>query len=324
MGLGVLPWNFRCTGAGVRVVESTHEPTPEAPLTPQERFYITQNFGLPAVPRADTWRLHLRGMVDRDVTLSLAELQALPTVTRELTLECIGNPPGGGLISSAAFTGVRARDALALAGLSPHARGVVYSALDGYGVPLPVSVVEGDGEDSLLVWAINGEALTPDHGSPVRALHRGRHGLFSLKWLDALTAVRTYAPAGALRRVANFVDGSTAVRSKVTVVNEHRPARVGVPCEVRGLAVTPGSGVREVSVLADGRWQRAELSFNTLTDARSPWLWSLWRLAWTPEREGPQLLKVRATATDGATQHEEANFPYDHGAVHALRVAVLR
>jgi hypothetical protein len=91
----------------------------------------------------------------------------------------------------------------------------------------------------------------------------------------------------------------------------------GRPVEVRGLALTAGSGVARVEIDAGAGWREAEIVFD-----RAPELWSLWRAAWTPDRPGPARLAVRAFDRQGRTQSFEPRFPYDSGAIHTLRVVV--
>src|SRR5687767_6413718 len=101
--MAFLPSNVGCRLGTAVVVGSRYRPTPDRPLTPTDLFYINANFGIPDAPR--DLRLHVQGLVDRELVLSRADLDDFPTVTREITLECIGNTSDGDLISSAAFTG---------------------------------------------------------------------------------------------------------------------------------------------------------------------------------------------------------------------------
>lgn len=319
-GLGLLPANFGCgLSGGAFARGSRYAPTPDAPLTPTELFYVNYNYGLPEAPAPRAWRLHLGGLVDRPVALSLDDLLGFEQVTREVTLECIGNVPGGTLLSAASFTGPRLRDVVGAAGASPHAHGLRVLGLDGFPAHLPRAVLD---EEALVALTMNGAPLDALHGAPARLLLPGRYGMFSIKWLDSITLARTWYTWGVARGVAGFVDGATRVRSRVDPAWDGRTVRLHEPVEVTGLAVTPGVGVARVEVEVEGRWEAAELTFNTLDDARGPWLWSLWRLPWTPRREGPQVLRVRAFDARGATQDEGRRFPYDASGVHSVRVVV--
>jgi DMSO/TMAO reductase YedYZ molybdopterin-dependent catalytic subunit len=321
-GLGLTPFNFGCgVGGGAFVRGSSFTPTPAQPLTPNPNFYINYNFGMPAVPARAQWRLHLLGLLDRPTSLGVDDLARFEPVTREVTLECIGNSPGGTLLSSAAFTGVRLGDVVRAQGVSEHAHGVRALGLDGFPAYLPLSVLDEEG--AMLAHSMNGEALGAVHGAPVRLLLPGRFGMFSIKWLDSLTLARTYYTWGVTRGLASFVDGATRVRSRVDPAWDGRTVGLGEPVEVTGLAVTSGAGVARVEVEVDGRWEPAELTFNTLEDERGGHLWSLWRFRWTPAAAGTHVLRVRAFDARGATQSDdERRFPYDASAIHSVRVVV--
>lgn len=319
-GTGALPLNFACVPGGFRAIDSPFIPTPEQPLTPTDQFYITDNFGVPDPVPPSQWRLHLNGLVDRDVSLTLDDITSLPSVTREHTLECIGNTPGGALMSSAAFTGVPVQRVMAEAGLSRRARGLRFLGLDGYPIYLPVAIAEDD--VALIVYAMNGEPLNIDHGAPARLLMPGRYGMFSVKWLDSVTAARTYHTWGALRGLAPQIDGVKSVRSRIDGPVDESSAQVGTPVVVTGLAATPGVGVARIQVQVNDEWNDAEITFNQVTDGRSPYLWSLYRFEWTPRVPGQHIFRVRAFDMSGQTQSSRPEFPYDSSAIHAVRVLV--
>lgn len=305
-----------CGGGGSYTRQSFYRPTPEAPLTPTEQFYVYHCCGEPKVP--PDWTLGVRGLVDRAVKLTPADLAALPQVRREITLECVGNSPQGDLISAAAFEGPALRDVIALAGLSDRSRALHCAGLDGYGSIIPRAALDSD--VAMVALRMNDAPLPYLHGAPARALFPDRYGMFSTKWLDAIIAVRHYAPFGALRGLGRSVDGIKEPRSRID--SPRTRVTMGETVEIRGLAVTPGLGVERVEVQVDGMWQAAELTFNTPDDQRSPFLWSLWRYPWTPERAGAHTLRVRAFAASRG-QAERSGFPYDGGAVHAVRIDVV-
>jgi DMSO/TMAO reductase YedYZ molybdopterin-dependent catalytic subunit len=84
------------------------------PLTPVQHHYVRSNFALPAHPGT----LTVGGAVERELTLSLDDLRAMPAVALPVTLECAGNgrvglmplPTGepwtGQAIGTATWTGV--------------------------------------------------------------------------------------------------------------------------------------------------------------------------------------------------------------------------
>jgi len=317
-GIGLMPLNFGCTEPGA-TIGSPYVPTPEAPLTPTGQFYVNYNYGIPKVPKR--WRLYVDGLVDRQHSLDLTDLAEFDSVTREITLECIGNSPGGNLISAGAFTGVRLRDVMDAVGLSRRARGLRFLGLDGYPAYLPVSVAESD--DAMLVHTLNGDPIPAVNGAPLRALIPGRFGMFNIKWLDSITATRDYATYGSLSELANFIDGETRTRSRIDTVSAGQTVVKGVPIDVTGIAATPGLGVTRVQVDSGAGWRDAEITFNRVGDGRNRYLWTLWRATWTPDQVGDAEIRVRAFDGTGQTQQTNAGFPYDGSAIHRVRVRVV-
>jgi DMSO/TMAO reductase YedYZ molybdopterin-dependent catalytic subunit len=61
-----------------------------SPVTPIGLHYLLTHYDIPLLDPAD-WRLRVEGAVARPLTLSLADLRALPTVTTAVTMECAGN-----------------------------------------------------------------------------------------------------------------------------------------------------------------------------------------------------------------------------------------
>lgn len=319
-GVGLVPWNFGCA-VREEIRDSTHLATPGDPLTPIDNFYVRSNFGRPDDIRSSArWRLRLDGLVGRERTLGYDELLALPSVTREITVECIGNTPGGRLISSSTFTGALLRDVLALASPSRHALGVRMLGLDGYVTLYPTDVAASDGP--MLVHTMGGEPLRPEHGAPVRALFPDRWGMFSMKWLDSITLTRQWSSWGTFRGTGNFIEGIRPPRSRIDGPIDRQSLPMGREIVLSGLALTAGVGVSRVEVELDGVWQPADLTFNTLTDERSALLWSFWSARWTPTRAGWQTLRVRAFDLDGVGQSADPGFPYDASAIHTIRVRV--
>src|SRR5262249_23657697 len=58
-------------------------------VTPVGLHYLLIHFDVPEVP--EDWRLHIGGEVERELSLSVGELRARPSVRRTVTMECAGN-----------------------------------------------------------------------------------------------------------------------------------------------------------------------------------------------------------------------------------------
>src|SRR5207244_7891994 len=99
-------------------------------------------------------------------------------------------------VGTAAWTGVPLRSLLEDAGLGRDAVEIVFTGLDrgveggveqDYARSLRVEDAMAD--DVLLAYEMNGGALPPQHGFPVRLVVPGWYGMTSVKWLTRVTAV---------------------------------------------------------------------------------------------------------------------------------------
>lgn len=175
--------------------------------TPTARHFIRNNGLPPAAVDADSWTLTIDGQVDQPVTLTIAELKKrFEVVTRDLVIECGGNgraffnPPASGnqwtygAVACSSWTGVRLADVLAAAGVKADA---VYTAhfgadmhLSGKPDKLPISrgvpITKAMGQENLIAFAMNGEALHPMNGAPLRLVVPGWPGSCSQKWLTRI------------------------------------------------------------------------------------------------------------------------------------------
>src|SRR3954464_6558540 len=59
-------------------------------VTPAGLHYLLIHFDIPATDPSK-WRLEVCGQVDEPVSLSMADLRAMPSRTERVTLECAGN-----------------------------------------------------------------------------------------------------------------------------------------------------------------------------------------------------------------------------------------
>src|SRR5437762_13161521 len=62
-------------------------------VTPSSLHYERHHAGIPTIDPS-RHRIVIHGMVDRPLSLSMAEIKRLPSVTRTLVLECGGNSAG--------------------------------------------------------------------------------------------------------------------------------------------------------------------------------------------------------------------------------------
>src|SRR5215203_2387257 len=99
-------------------------------IVPNDSFYRIDTALL--VPDVDvaTWRLRIHGLVERETTRTFEELIGLPLFEQYVTIACVSNEVGGGLVGNARWTGVRLREVLAMAGVQAGATQLVGRSVD--------------------------------------------------------------------------------------------------------------------------------------------------------------------------------------------------
>ncbi len=278
-------------------------------ITSNADFYrIDAALRVPALSAAD-WRLRVHGMVDRELTLSFADLLARPLVARTLTLTCVSNDVGGPLVSSATFVGVSLRDLLRDAGVHDAADQLLSTSVDGWTAGTPTAVVLEPDRGALLAVGMNGEALPREHGFPVRMVVPGLYGYVSAtKWVTDLE-LTTFAAYDAY-----WVQRGWARRAPIKTQSRIDRPRAFAPLTagrvlLAGTAWAQHTGVERVEVRADdGPWQPAQLATEVNLDT-----WRMWR-AELDLGPGRHVLQCRATDRSGATQPEQRSAPVPDGA----------
>ena len=288
-------------------------------VVPNDHFYrIDTAFIPPTVDRA-TWRLRLAGLVDREMELTYDDLIALPVIEQYVTIACVSNEVGGGLVGNAKWTGVALRDVLAIAGVQPAADQLVGRSVDGWTAGMPVEWVMDESRVPMIAVGMNDEPLPRAHGYPARLIVPGLYGYVSAtKWLTELELTRFdlfkayWVPLGWAERAPILT------QSRIDVPSHRAQLQAGsVP--VAGVAWAPDRGIAGVEVQVDGGpWQPATLSA-PISDAT----WVQWLFRWdaTP---GEHQIAVRATDGTGEVQTDLRSRPAPDGARghHTISVGV--
>jgi DMSO/TMAO reductase YedYZ molybdopterin-dependent catalytic subunit len=284
-------------------------------VTPNNQFYqISKNVLDPTVDVAK-WTLEIKGLVTKPLKLTLQDFKnAGPAVERHQTFECISNEVGGDLIGNAKWKAVRARDVLALAGVKPGAKTIIWHAADGYTESIPLEIAMDP--VTLLAYEMNGEPIPQNHGAPVRVLLTNRYGMKQPKWLTAIeVSDREY------RSVKGYwVQQGWTQDAYVKVHSAFRvQTKDGTALALGGWAYAGNRGISKVEFSPDGgkTWLPAAvkepLGENT---------WQFWSAMWTPPRPGEYTVKTRATDGKGMLQPEEpkATLPDGGQGYHTVRV----
>jgi DMSO/TMAO reductase YedYZ molybdopterin-dependent catalytic subunit len=135
-----------------------------------------------SVPHTEiaTWDFRVFGEVEEELTLSYAELHALPTTEIEVDIHCVTRWSR----FDTSFKGVHWRELAKLVRPKPAARFVLAHAEQGFTSNVPLDALEAD--EALIAWEADGEPLTPDHGWPLRLVVPSRYFWKSAKWLRGL------------------------------------------------------------------------------------------------------------------------------------------
>jgi len=142
--------------------------------------------GVTAGQTGASWRLALTrtGAAGASVTLTRAELLAMPQHTAHLSINCVE----GWSTGDQEWTGVRLRDLARLVGADQPANVLVESLQHG-GAFSRVELSAGQvmDPDSLLALRVNGADLSPDHGYPARVIVPASPGVHNTKWVASMT-----------------------------------------------------------------------------------------------------------------------------------------
>ena len=161
-----------------------------------------------------TWRLAVTGRVERDLSLSFAELRALPREERRGTIHCVTrwSRPG------TAFRGVPVETLLGAARPLDGARFVRFVSGRGHDTTLPLDACRGD-----VLIALEFEEdgafrpVPPEHGGPVRSVVFRRYFYKSVKWLRTIEVLDEDRP-GFWERTAGYHNEADPWREQRYVV----------------------------------------------------------------------------------------------------------
>jgi sulfane dehydrogenase subunit SoxC len=325
-------------------------------LTPIGLHYLLTHYDIPVVD-PQSWRLEIDGAVARPVALTIDELRDRPARDVVATMECAGNgrvhvephvvsqPWLLEAVGTARWRGAALAVLLEEVGVDDDAVEVLFTGLDqgiegeeeqSYARSLPLE--EALSADVLLAYDVNGVALPPQHGFPLRLLVPGWYGMTSVKWLSRITVLT--APYDGYQnrhsyRLRQDEDEVGEPVSRIQVralmvppgipdfLTRARTVQAGT-VELEGRAWSGAAEVAGVEVSSDGgeTWAEAELE----PDSLGRWAWRRWTFAWDAE-PGEHELCCRARDDRGDTQPLEPAWNlggYLNNAVQRIAVTVSR
>ncbi|MFG6474832.1 molybdopterin-dependent oxidoreductase [Microbacterium sp. P06] len=269
-------------------------------FTPNADFYRVDT--ALTVPEVDpsTWRLVIDGMVDQRIELSFDDLVNMGLDEYGITLTCVSNEVGGGLVGNAIWQGVAIRDILAMAGPQSGADMVLSRSVDGYTASTPLDALTDDNRDAIFAVAMNGEPLPLEHGFPVRMVVPGLYGYVSAtKWVTELKVTTFEADEAYWTPRGYAAEAPIKLSSRIDTPRSGTPVDAGTVA-IAGMAWAQTVGIDRVEVsIDDGDWQPATLSTPINADT-----WVQWWLEWQAEA-GTHYVTVRAIDSAGTMQTEE-------------------
>jgi DMSO/TMAO reductase YedYZ molybdopterin-dependent catalytic subunit len=297
-------------------------------FTPSDQFFTTQHYGHPEIDTA-TYRLRVSGLVDRPLSLSLADLRAMPGRELVFGFECSGNRgPVNGLSSNGRWRGVPLRAVLERAGVQAKAREFVFFGADHgeeevefRGRAYPVDQQYGRSlqrdqalsDEPLLAYSLNDEPLSTHQGRPLRLLIPGWYGAPNVKWLSEIHVqedpyLGKYQARWYRTLKGEMVNGEmkwketaiTKMQLKSFVARVTRETADGSRHNVFGVVLHDGTPLRSVEVrVDDGPWQPATLDPATMSERYG---WKFFNYTWNGATPGEHTVTSRVTDVDGNVQ----------------------
>jgi DMSO/TMAO reductase YedYZ molybdopterin-dependent catalytic subunit len=303
---------------GQMILQRTRPPLLETPFevfdrgvfTPNDQFFVRWHWAvIPEQVDAAAFRLAVRGHVNAPLSLSMADVLALPRFEIAAVNQCSGNSRGffqprvaggewaNGAMGNAKWTGVRLRDVLDRAGVKSGAVAVRFNGLDEPVVDGAPDFMKSldidharDGE-VMLAYQMNGDQLPLLNGFPLRLVVPGWYSTYWVKMLNDIEVLDTpddsFWMATAYRIPdtpgANVKPGETGFktvpinrmvpRSFFTNVTDATTVQPGAPLPVRGIALGGDCGVARVDLSADGghNWQQTALGRDEGTYSFRQW-----------------------------------------------------
>ena len=254
----------------------------EGIITPNGLCFERHHAGIAEIDKA-SHRLMINGLVDKPLVFTMDDLRRFPRENRVYFLECTANSGmewrgaqlngcqfTHGMVHCVMYTGVRLKHILEEAGLKGPAKWVMPEGADASAMTRSIPL-EKAMDDCLVAFAMNGEALRPEQGYPLRLVVPGWEGNMWIKWLRRIevgdqpwqqreeTSKYTDLLAnGKARRFTWLMDVKSVITSPSPQVQvTHGKGRM----VLSGLAWSGNGTVKRVDVSIDGgrNWTTARI-----------------------------------------------------------------
>lgn len=251
-------------------------------ITPNGLCFERHHGGIAEVDPSE-YRLMINGLVEKPLIFTLDDLKRMPRVNRFYFLECAANSGmewrgaqlngcqyTHGMVHCLQYTGVALKTVLEQAGIRPNGKWILAEGGDASGLDRSIPI-EKALDDCMLAFAMNGEALRPEQGYPVRLVVPGWEGNMWIKWIrrievgdqpwhtrEETSKYTDLMEDGRSRRFTWIMDA----KSVVTSPSPQAPLKYKGVNVLSGLAWSGRGKVKRVDVTFDGgrNWVEAELA----------------------------------------------------------------
>ncbi len=289
-------------------------------LTPNDKFFGVGHYGWPAIDAAN-WSLKIGGLVQRPMTLNLADIRALRRQEVVFTLECSGNhgfPWFIGGIGTAKWAGTPLAAVLQEAGVLDEGIEVVFFGSDAgeeevRDIKMPqnfarsMSLADAMNPNNLLCYEMNGAPLPQRNGFPLRLIAPGWYGIANVKWLERIELwPRRYAGRFMAKDYVTIREETRDGETFWTQSTVGRTLIKSVPAKVtrtdskyRIVGAAWGAPIARVEVQIDGGpWRPATID----QSEQAEFAWKVWSLDWQDPAPGEHTVTSRAIDTAGQVQ----------------------
>ena len=335
---------------GSLILQRTQPPLLETPqhvfdrgvFTPNDQFYVRWHWAvIPNSIDVATFRLVVRGHVQKTLSLTLDEILRMPRVELAAVNQCSGNSRGyfqprvpgaqwaNGAMGNAKWAGVRLKDVLERAGIKAGAVQVRFNGLDEPVVDSAPDFMKSldvdhacDGE-VMIAFAMNDQQLPLLNGFPLRLIVPGWYSTYWIKMLNDIEvldrpddnfwmAVAYRIPDTPFANVAPGQTGAKTVpitrmlpRSFITNIEDGAKVASRARQLARGIAFGGDTGVARVEFSSDAgkTWQPTRLGRDY-----GKYSFRQWEIDFETVAQGSQTLMVKCTNTSNVTQPDAANW----------------
>ncbi len=288
-------------------------------ITPNGLCFERHHGGIAEINPADH-RLMINGLVDNELVFTMEDIMRFPRSNRVYFLECAANSgmewKGAqlngcqythGMVHNVMYTGVPLKLILEEAGLKSGAKWILPEGADASHMTRSIPI-EKALDDCLVAFKMNGEALRPEQGYPLRIVVPGWEGNMWVKWLrrievgdqpwhqrEETSKYTDLLENGKARRFTWEMD----VKSVITNPSPQAPILHGRGhTVVTGLAWSGFGKIKQVDISIDGgvNWKTARIDGPSFSK-------SLHRFYYEFDWDGSELfLQSRAIDESGSIQ----------------------